>query len=327
MLLTRLDVAGEFVRQDITDDEAGVPLSVDIQIVDVETCEPVSGAYLEIWRKPAVPRHQPSLKQDALTNNPAPLDCNSTGVYSGVVSAMNGAGLADESNVNATFHRGVQKLDSDGAAQFNTFFPGHYSGRATHIHVMLHMGAEERENGTVSDLTAAHVGQMYFDQDLIDEVEALEPYKSNEQPATRNADDFILAGEAEGADPFMQYVRLGERVEEGLLAWLRVGVNTTYERRVSAAAEVFEEGGRANENAGFGGGCFSGSFPPFPTGTDFPGGFPIPTGTDLPGFPSGFPMPGECEAAGEAGKQESADADAEPEPVEGGNGPDSGGED
>lgn len=45
------DVAGEFVRVDITDGEPGVPLYIDTQVIDVETCEPVPDIYLEIWRK------------------------------------------------------------------------------------------------------------------------------------------------------------------------------------------------------------------------------------------------------------------------------------
>lgn len=50
-----IDVAGEFVRQDIVDEQAGVPLAVDVQVVDVETCEPIPDAYLEIWRKSPQP--------------------------------------------------------------------------------------------------------------------------------------------------------------------------------------------------------------------------------------------------------------------------------
>lgn len=68
---------------------------------------------------------------------------------------MNGAGDADPENLDITFHRGLQQLDADGAAQFHTTFPGHYEGRATHIHIMVHMGAIERDNGTMMDLTAA----------------------------------------------------------------------------------------------------------------------------------------------------------------------------
>lgn len=43
-------VAGEYVREDITEGQAGVPLTLDLQVLDIETCEPVVGAYTEIWR-------------------------------------------------------------------------------------------------------------------------------------------------------------------------------------------------------------------------------------------------------------------------------------
>lgn len=36
-------VLGEYVRSDISDDEPGVPTIADIQIIDVNTCEPLSG--------------------------------------------------------------------------------------------------------------------------------------------------------------------------------------------------------------------------------------------------------------------------------------------
>ena len=44
-----LDVAGEYIRQDITDGQEGVPLYVDVQLIDVETCEPTSGWYMDFW--------------------------------------------------------------------------------------------------------------------------------------------------------------------------------------------------------------------------------------------------------------------------------------
>lgn len=45
------DVAGEYVRVDVVEEQTGVGLFTDIQVIDTETCEPVVGAYLEIWRK------------------------------------------------------------------------------------------------------------------------------------------------------------------------------------------------------------------------------------------------------------------------------------
>ena len=93
-------VAGELVRENIVEDQAGVPLTLDIQVVDVNTCEVVPQAYTEIWH------------------------CNSTGVYGGVVQGGNG-NQADLSNINNTMLRGVQLTDDDGVVAFETLFPGH----------------------------------------------------------------------------------------------------------------------------------------------------------------------------------------------------------
>jgi protocatechuate 3,4-dioxygenase beta subunit len=98
-------VQGELIRQDVTEDQQGVPLHLDIQIIDVNTCEPVPQVYLEMWH------------------------CNSTGVYSGVVSSGNGDS-SDKANLNATFLRGIAQADASGVVQFDTLFPGHYIGRA-----------------------------------------------------------------------------------------------------------------------------------------------------------------------------------------------------
>lgn len=54
-------------------------------------------------------------------------------MYSGVTASGNG-NSADESNLDKTFLRGLQKTDSTGVAQIQTIFPGHYRGRANHIH-------------------------------------------------------------------------------------------------------------------------------------------------------------------------------------------------
>ncbi len=161
--------------------------------------------------------------------------------------------------------RGVQKTDTNGAVQFHSVFPGHYTGRTTHIHVAVHLKAQAQANGTLLDTSAAHVGQMYFDQDLITEVEKQAPYSSNKQKLTTNSGDFIFTGAAGSSDPIMEYVLLGQGVSNGLLAWLSFGVNTTAVHKMSAAATIYESGGVANANSGFSGG---------PGGPGGPGGLP-----------------------------------------------------
>ncbi|CAI4213221.1 unnamed protein product [Parascedosporium putredinis] len=83
-LTLKLDVSGEYVRSNNIEEQEGVYVAFDTQVIDVDTCEPVPDLYIEIWH------------------------CNSTGVYSGVVASGNGAGTADPTNIDNTFLRGVQ---------------------------------------------------------------------------------------------------------------------------------------------------------------------------------------------------------------------------
>jgi len=191
-------VKGEHIRSNLTDGEPGVPVILDGQFVDVETCEPIVGLYWDIW------------------------NCNSTGVYSGLVATGNG-NTADASNLNATFLRGVQKSDDDGVVQFITVFPGHYSGRTTHIHMVAHINATVLPNNTLTGGTVGHVGQIFWDQDLIDAVEATYPYNTNTVAITQNADDRVFATEtATTSDPVIEDVMLGDDLSDGLFGKSRI---------------------------------------------------------------------------------------------------------
>jgi hypothetical protein len=97
-------VDGELIRGDITDGQEGVPLYLDIQLVDTSSCEPVPAVYMDLWH------------------------CNATGVYSGVASSGNG-NSDDLTNLDNTFLRGIVQTDVNGVAQYETVFPGHYTSR------------------------------------------------------------------------------------------------------------------------------------------------------------------------------------------------------
>ncbi|XWW96520.1 hypothetical protein V2A60_004495 [Cordyceps javanica] len=256
-------VGGESLRKDVTDSEPGVEITLDYQVIDVDTCEPVPDVYVEIWH------------------------CNATGVYSGVVANGNGDS-SDESNLDNKALRGIQPTDQDGVAQFQSVFPGHYTGRATHIHVMVHTNATLYANQTLGNqVYASHVGQTFFDQDLIAAVDEIAPYSTNEQSLTDNSKDSILSQEAgtDGVDPFMNYVYVGDGLSDGLFAWLAFGINTTYSSEVTPAAFVYESGGVENSNSGMGGpGGGGGGGPPGGGSGGLPGGGP---GSNTTAAPSG----------------------------------------
>ncbi|KAF4624773.1 hypothetical protein G7Y89_g13396 [Cudoniella acicularis] len=233
-------VSGEYVRKDITEDQEGVSLTLDTQVIDMATCDPVTDAVIEIWH------------------------CNSTGVYSGIVASGNGVGTSDPTNINNTFLRGLQPTDSDGVAQFQTLFPGHYTSRATHIHVLAHFNGTTYPNGTYGGGYVSHVGQLFFDQDLITQVEATAPYSTNTQAITDNADDSILSEEAASSDPVVEYSLLGDDVSAGVFGWIAFGIDLTSEQTISAAASLYAEGGveNASSSGGPGGNSTGGGAPP-----------------------------------------------------------------
>jgi protocatechuate 3,4-dioxygenase beta subunit len=142
------------IRRDITEGKAGVPLELDLTVVDAGTCQPIKDAAVDIWH------------------------ADGLGVYSGVVPL--GAG-STASSTAGTFLRGVQNTDADGVATFKTIYPGWYMGRAVHIHIKVHVGGQ-----------IVHTGQLFFDDALTAKVYgASAPYDARPDPDTTNATDNI----------------------------------------------------------------------------------------------------------------------------------------
>lgn len=232
-------VGGEYIREDIAEDQAGIATTLDYQVIDVNTCDPVPNVYLEMWH------------------------CNATGVYSGIVSGGNGDS-SDLANINATWLRGIQETDADGVATFETIFPGHYTSRANHVHILIHTNVTVYENGTLgNDVSSSHIGQAFFDQDLISAAELVAPYSTNTQELTLNEDDSIFEEETatDGVDPVYAYTYLGDDVADGIFGWLAFGIDTSASQTITPAAYYYAEGGVANANSGSGMGGGSGGPP------------------------------------------------------------------
>lgn len=230
-------VSGEFIRSDITDGEPGVPMHLDIQFINIATCDPVKDLSIDIWA------------------------CNSTGVYSGIDAAQGQGGL------DTTFLRGIQTTDAEGVVQFDTIFPGHYAGRATHEHVVSHMNGTILPNGTYTGGKANHIGQLFFDESLRAAIEATVPYSSNTIEPMSNADDMWAPVSASANyDPFVEYVMLGNSLSDGILAFITIGIDVNDDFEVGIAVYYGEDGGvtnTGNNTGGFptGGGPFPGVAP------------------------------------------------------------------
>ncbi|KAI2624387.1 aromatic compound dioxygenase [Hypoxylon sp. NC1633] len=176
--------------------------------------------------------------------------CNATGVYSGISENGNNA----DGGWNSTYLRGIQLTDSDGVTSFETIFPGHYTGRTAHTHLLAHTNAKVMPNGTISvwGSPVNHIRQLFWPDDLRAEVEKTYPYNTNTQEIVTNDEDMWSVTQASKAyDPFPQYVYLGDSIEDGLFAWIQIGINNsadyTKDDYYGVAAYLDAEGGHATD--------------------------------------------------------------------------------
>ncbi len=240
-------VTGELIRKNVTEGQAGIPMYLEVQYLDITTCEPVPEVYVDIW------------------------NCNSTGFYSGVVATGNDVGY------DTTFLRGIQATDDDGVVSFETIFPGHYTGRATHTHLLSHSNVTVLANGTIQGGGVTHIGQLFYDETLRSAAELTYPYNTNSYAVTTNDEDmWSIVQTGTTYDPFPEYMYLGDDITDGLLAWIQIGVNVTADQSnssyYSVAAVYQADGGHAVSSSNTGGGPGGAGNGTAPSGSP-PGGF------------------------------------------------------
>lgn len=106
----------QILRQDMAEDQVGVPLWLDIGVLDMATCEPLPNALVDLWH------------------------CNATGSYSSftelspntpfseLLTQLNitgfDAGVTDLHTDDSTWLRGIWPTDENGIMEMKTIFPG-----------------------------------------------------------------------------------------------------------------------------------------------------------------------------------------------------------
>ncbi|KAI4592184.1 hypothetical protein KJ359_011422 [Pestalotiopsis sp. 9143b] len=231
-ILTEEVTAGPYVwprsqtlRQDIREGQEGIPMILDIGVLDVETCEPLENVLVDIWH------------------------CNATGSYSsftGLDPNTPFEELLEQLNVtigpdldlhtdDTTFLRGIWPTDTEGISEFTSIVPGFYVERTIHIHVQVHENYVIRGNGTVASSTTVSTGQIFLAEDLSAQLMAVDPYATHtEINRTTNDIDSIYAGEtANGYDPTISIVPMdGENAENGVVGYITIGVDSATKRKM-----------------------------------------------------------------------------------------------
>ncbi len=149
-------------RSDIRSDPSGgavregTPLQLAIRVAQISGagCVPVVGATVDVWH------------------------CDAMGQYSDVSDRQ-------FSTVGQKFLRGYQITGENGMVQFTTLYPGWHLGRTVHIHFKVRSAAG---GGPGYEFTS----QLYFDDELTDEVFTRPPYAGRGPRGVRNEGDRIF---------------------------------------------------------------------------------------------------------------------------------------
>ncbi|KAI4267752.1 MAG: hypothetical protein L6R38_008112 [Xanthoria sp. 2 TBL-2021] len=147
-------------------------------------------------------------------------NANSTGVYSDYEA---------EGTLGLTYLRGLQASDSSGIVQVLTTFPGFYSGRAQHVHVMAHVNGTFAANNTFVGGSVVHTGQLSFAQSTLDVVNTMFPYTEDPNDITLNSVDQVIQGQANTTyyNAVVETRSLGYNVSVGLIGFINIAIDPT----------------------------------------------------------------------------------------------------
>lgn len=123
--------------------------------------------------------------------------------------------------------QGQQITDIQGVAVFNTIYPGWYRGRATHMHVKVHIDASLVSIGGTAYVIGGHVshtGQFFFDDTMTDAVATMYPYSTHNIQRVRNNEDFIYA-ESAGSTMIIPITFPSNTFTGGMAGEITVGVD------------------------------------------------------------------------------------------------------
>lgn len=175
----------------------GVPLTFTFSVTDIAGGDvPFEGAAVYVWH------------------------CDAQGLYS-----MYSEGVEDE-----TFLRGIQVVDAEGEATFQTIVPGCYTGRWTHIHFEVYPDVASATD--VSNVIAT--SQVAFPEDMLNAVYELGAYSGSAQNLAQIgglANDNVFSDGTE-----LQMGTFSGDTSSGYVGTLAVGVDTATAPGVSAGA-------------------------------------------------------------------------------------------
>ncbi|MET7476420.1 intradiol ring-cleavage dioxygenase [Streptomyces sp. NPDC005648] len=212
------------IRQNVTEDQEGIPLALRLKVIDAETCRPVRNAAVDIWHCNASGIYSGYEEMSSGGGGPAPTGAPPSGTPTDIPTGPppGGGGGHQEPTDDKRYLRGTWRTDRQGYVGFRTVFPGWYRGRCVHIHVKVHVDGTWTDAGYEGGHTC-HTGQLFFDERSVLASAEVEPYASNTTTRTTLDEDTIYPGNGhEGGLLHLRYDR--RHVAHGVQAHLTLGI-------------------------------------------------------------------------------------------------------
>jgi protocatechuate 3,4-dioxygenase beta subunit len=203
-LLRRFDVRGNTASaaSGAGTVQAGVPLTLKINVLDAASGDAINGAHVDIWH------------------------ANAYGLYSDEGSQQSGGGTTGTDTQGQNFLRGYQitGVDAgagsspvDGQVSFKTIWRGWYGGRAIHIHVRV------RTYDSTGTVVTNYTTQIFFsDRDNSAVLTGAAPYntRSPTTDPTTDETDSVLTSSADATN----IVAVAGSIAGGLAATFTIGL-------------------------------------------------------------------------------------------------------
>ncbi|MFE3033483.1 intradiol ring-cleavage dioxygenase [Streptomyces canus] len=219
------------IRQDITEDKEGIPLTLRLKVIDSETCKPIADAAVDIWHCDALGIYSGYEASSTGGGGTPPTDAPSgtpsgtpTGEPpSGAPSGGTGGGVHQDPTDDERYLRGTWKTDKHGQVTFKTIFPGWYQGRCVHIHTKVHVNGEWTDAGYEGGNTC-HTGQFFFDEESVLASAEVEPYSTSTTTRTTLTEDTIY--DQSGTTGGLLKLKYNKKhIAKGVIGSLTMGVD------------------------------------------------------------------------------------------------------
>lgn len=228
-------ILGQVVRQNLTENQLGVPLEVSVDFVDIETCQGVQ-VWVDAWHANATGYYSGYVSETGGGAPPfagPPLTMSPTNPTVGADPTQAGEFLDVPPVDNTTFLRGIYRTDNEGHLTMYSVFPGWYPGRSQHFHIKAIPHGYIACNGTFVVVgNAVHTGQFFFDKATKAAVAATPIYAANLLPYSQvptNEEDVWYPFQDElGYNADMDIIWKGEHIMDGLIGSINIGLNMSF---------------------------------------------------------------------------------------------------